>query len=248
MVILQVLIAAYGRDGIIRAASLDLPATDGVGYIIGWQRAGCVMDIPPQLRRPDIDVIATDTIGLAANRNILLDHASAPYLKFSDDDVTLTEQDLTDLIKAFDNYPDADILLTRFGSPTRTPSAPANTFVIQDAPRGYWPSAIEINIRRSKVALRFDTRFGLNSSRYPYGEDDIYIVDAIRSGLTVRYVPVMVGRHEHLSSGERIHPLDRKFLATKTAVLRRLHPFSWPLHIMAHIIRSLKDQFTGRRP
>ena len=95
--ILQVLIAAYGRDGIIRAASLDLPATDGVGYIIGWQRAGCVMDIPPQLRRPDIDVIATDTIGLAANRNILLDHASAPYLKFSDDDVTLTEQDLTDL-------------------------------------------------------------------------------------------------------------------------------------------------------
>ena len=82
------------------------------------------MDIPPQLRRPDIDVIATDTIGLAANRNILLDHASAPYLKFSDDDVTLTAQDLTDLIKAFDNYPDADILLTRFGSPTRTPSAP----------------------------------------------------------------------------------------------------------------------------
>lgn len=227
----------------MRAAGLDLPETDGVGYLIGWQRAGCGMDIPPQLRRPDIDVIATDTIGVAANRNILLDHASAPYLKFSDDDVTLTAQDLTDLIKAFDDYPDADILLTRFRSPTRTPSAPASTFVIQDAPRGYWPTAIEINIRRSKVALRFDTRFGPNSSHYPYGEDDTYIVDAIRSGLTVRYVPVMVGRHEHPSTGERLHPLDRSFLTTKAAVLRRLHPRSWPLRLGAHIVRSLPVLF-----
>lgn len=236
---LQVLIAAFGRDGIERAEALRLPAVDEVGYLIGWQRDGDTRPVPAGLKRHDITVIESDTRGVAVNRNILLRHAEAPLLKFSDDDVELTAAELCGLISAFDSHPEADILLTRYRSPWRETPVPRHSFLMHDAPKGYWPSAVEINIRKDRVPLLFDTRFGPNSGHYICGEDDAYIVDAIRRGLTIRYVPLFVGMHPGQSTGQRLHPLDRRFLLTKAAILRRLYSLSWPLRFGAHILRSV---------
>ena len=233
------LISTYGRAGIDRTAALRLPEVKEAGYLVGWQRGGDNGPVPQALIRPDMIVVESDTRGLAANRNMLLRRAEAPLLKISDDDV-----ELRDLIQAFDDNPDADILLSRYRSSAGDRPYPPHSFLLQDAPKGYWPASIEINIRKDRVPLLFDTRFGLNSGHYICGEDDAYIVDALRSGLIIRYVPVTVGTHHGLSTGQRLSPLDRRFLLTKAAILRRLHPYSWPLRLGAHIFRSLT---TSRR-
>ena len=241
---LQVLISTYGRAGIERTAALRLPEVKEAGYLVGWQRGGDRGPVPQELIRLDMIVVESETRGLAVNRNMLLRRAEAPLLKISDDDVELTAGELRDLVQAFDNNPDADILLSRYRSSEGDKPYPRHSFLLQDAPKGYWPSSIEINIRKDRVGLLFDTRFGLNSGHYICGEDDAYIADALRSGLIIRYVPVTVGAHDGLSTGRRLSPLDRRFLLTKAAILRRLHPYSWPLRLGVHILRSLT---TSRR-
>ena len=113
---LQVLISTYGRAGIERIAALRLPEVKETGYLVGWQRGGDRGPVPQELIRPDMIVVESETRGLAVNRNMLLRRAEAPLLKISDDDVELTAGELRDLVQAFDNNPDADILLSRYRS------------------------------------------------------------------------------------------------------------------------------------
>ena len=74
---LQVLISTCSPEGISRVAAMALPAVEGVEYLVMWQRheGG---EVPEALdERPDVRVMRSERIGLSANRNDLLDVATA---------------------------------------------------------------------------------------------------------------------------------------------------------------------------
>ena len=74
---LQVLISTCSPEGISRVAAMALPAVEGVEYLVMWQRheGG---EVPETLaERPDVRVMRSGRIGLSANRNDLLDVATA---------------------------------------------------------------------------------------------------------------------------------------------------------------------------
>ena len=75
---LEVLISAYGAEGLRRIARLPHPQVEGVHYLVSWQPAGAdVTDIPDELVvRDDFDLTVTETVGSACNRNNAIEHSN----------------------------------------------------------------------------------------------------------------------------------------------------------------------------
>lgn len=238
---LQVMICTFGADGIRRVAETAHPRVDGVEYLVSWQTAGMHSPVVPlSLReRPDFTVIATPTRGLSINRNNALSHATAPLLLVSDDDVVYTADRLKRVIAAFDRNPTDGFICFMFESAVAGKSYPAKEFSFDQAiPRGYYTSSIEIALRSealSKSGVRFDERFGLGA-RFGSGEEEILIADLLRAGIKGRFVPETIARHDDMTTGPRRADTDEA-VRTKGAVFRRIHPYTWPLRMIAHALR-----------
>lgn len=235
---LQVLVCTFGADGIRRVASSAHPRLDGVEYIVSWQQAGPT-PLPESLRRPDFKVYATDSTGLARNRNHALTKATAPLLLLSDDDVAYTAEGLQRVIDAFDSHPDCDLLTFRYESASGTKHYPGSPFPLNAPPKGYFASSIEIAFRRREPGktIWFNEHFGIGAD-FPSGEEDIFIRDCLDAGMKGMFVPATVARHDGATTSGRNLMLSSRPL-TKGAVFLRLHPRSWFARMIAHALREI---------
>ena len=102
---LSVTVSTIGRDGIERCALMQLPAVDGVEYVISWQKADD-QAIPAALVRDDIRVTTTPSIGLSNNRNNAIARSRGDVILIADDDVDYTETQLRSVIDIFRRHPD----------------------------------------------------------------------------------------------------------------------------------------------
>lgn len=234
---LQVMICTYGEEGIRRVAQSAHPAVPGVEYLVSWQTDGRA-DIPEALQRPDFRIVMTDTKGLSANRNNALANATAPLLLVSDDDADYSEEGLAAVIKAFGEYPDCGLLTFKYASAKHEKDYPSHGFSLDRVPKGYFVSSLEIAFRREAVQgkIWFNEFFGIGAM-FPSGEEDVFLRDCTLAGLIGRFVPEVIARHDGSTTSDR----NKKSVSmpqTKGAVFLHLHPFSWPLRMMAHISRQ----------
>lgn len=236
--ILEVLICAYGADGIRRVAEAAHPAVEGVRYLVSWQMPDGPADIPVELSRPDFSVHRSNTRGLSLNRNLALGLSSAPLLLIADDDLIYTRQSLEDVIRAFERNPDADLLAFRYGDAgggSRKPY-PAVATDLRSMPRGWYPSSVELALRAKRVRghFRFNENFG-SGREFFCGEEELFLHDILKAGLKGRFVPLTVCRHPGPTTQGRVEPLA--LAKVKGAVFVRLHPASWPLRMLLHAAR-----------
>ena len=248
--ILQVLIVAYGREGIDSVASLAHPEVEGVEYLVSWQTADCLeltvaapeeiqAAIPAALReREDFRIFPSDTSGVSLNRNLVLDRASAPLAICSDDDVAYLPEDLHNIIETFNRHPEADFIAFEYRSDTPK-RYPSESFDLARPPKGYYIGGPEMAFRLERIrrhGIRFNEWFGIGCE-FPAGEEDLFLADCLDAGLKCIFLPVAVCRHDGDSTGEREH-LSPTFIRTKGAILGRLHPATWPLRMILHALRS----------
>ena len=136
-----------------------------------------------------IRMLSSNTKGVGINRNLALQLAEADILLFADDDVTYYDGTLQGVIDAFRELPDADVIffgidMTRNGEIFDRRRNRVKRLHIWNALRY---GAARMAVRRDAVKkkrLSFSTLFG-GGCRYCSGEDTLFIVDAIRSGLRV---------------------------------------------------------------
>lgn len=233
---LEVLVSTYGSDGIFRIASGGYPVVDGVAYLVGWQGDGNTA-IPESLRdRDDIRIIRMQGKGLSRSRNELLDEAAAPLLLFADDDLEYNVASLRRLINESDAHPETDLFLMRHESAFGK-IYPAVQCNLSGMPRGWYPSSIEIAVRRERLPkdVRFDTDFGVGSGKFICGEEELWLHDALKSGMNGIFLPIEICRHDGETTGTRNAAIRERIMA-KGAVIKRLHPFSWPLRMLRHLL------------
>lgn len=236
---LQVLIATMGAEGIRSVAASSHPPVAGVEYLVGWQMPEG--EIPDTLRRPDFRILPHSTRGLSRNRNFLLDLATAPLALISDDDISYTEEGLRKVIDAFDRNPHADILTFRYETGKYRKEYPDGGFDLSSPPKGYYLTSFELAFRTHPVAgtdVRFNEYFGLGSRCFISGEEILFLHDLLKKGLRGRHIPEIVCVHpDEPTTGRRASDLPLH-LAAKGAVVARLHPFTWPLRMVTHLMRS----------
>ena len=201
---LDVAIATHTPAGIGRVARQNLPKMHGVRYVVSWQSHEGAGVPESLLQRSDIDIYRFDAEGQSANRNNALRHCTGDIILIADDDVTYTARGLGALMDIFDADGDID-LVTFIGNnyPGRKfPSEPVA--FSRRLPRHYHVCGIEIAFRRSaEPEAAFCTELGLNSPRLHGGEDEMFLLSAMRRGLRCKFFPVEVCRHRGESTGSK---------------------------------------------
>lgn len=192
---LDILICSLNK-GIVRIADVLREPRPDVRYIVSFQYTDeRYLDlIPDALReRPDVAVYKYRGQGLSANRNLALDKATADLVMYADDDIRFTPECFDTIFDTFAAHPGLDVAFfcasTYRGKPLK--NYPAAETDITALPDTYSISTIEMVCRRASIKgrVRFDERFGLGTKFLTCGEEDVWLADALRAGLRMRYFP-----------------------------------------------------------
>lgn len=246
---LQVLVAAYGEAGIARVAEGRHPAVEGVEYLIGWQTKGVLR--PDELlgryefltKREDIKILPHDSEGVSRNRNYLLEHATAPLALLSDDDVDYSEEQLPKVIKAFAEHKDYGFITFRYDTAPqwRKHYPGSGDFDLRHPPRFYYSGAIEMAFRVEAVrraGVCFNEHFGFGKDEFLSGEDTVFMHSVLRKGIRGLHVASTICYHRGGASTSRREGANPRFIESKGAIAGWLHPFTWPLRMVAEARRQ----------
>lgn len=200
---LDILVATLGEEGIKRVSEMIIPPHPQIRYVIAWQNDG-ETEVPSPLRREDVNVIQHPTRGLSLNRNVAIRHATSDVCLIMDDDETFTLDQMTTVVRSFEERHYADIILFRFmGCEAETKYYPEKEYIIKSKPaRFHYVNEIEIAFRRTSVQgkLQFNELLGLGAPVIHCGEGEAFIFTALRRGLTCVFVPEDIVSHPHPST------------------------------------------------
>jgi glycosyltransferase involved in cell wall biosynthesis len=143
-----------------------------------------------------VRMVTTAHRGVGRNRNIALLYASADILMFSDDDMQYRQHYEQYVIKAFESLPKADIIIFNIDPISAVTSRRINTKVkrvhLFNVLNYGFP---RVAIRRAAVEranLWVSTWFG-GGAKYCSGEDNLFLVRALKSGLKIYTYPLYIG-------------------------------------------------------
>lgn len=183
---------------------------------------------PPDLELPGVRMYSMRERGISRSRNRALERARGKLLAIVDEDIEYLPGALATLRRGFAAHPRAAVVTFQFV--VRETGEPSKRY----APRAFEHSRLsaasvtsfEITLRRELAGhLRFDERFGLGAP-LTSGEENIWLQDVLRQGLTAGYFPEPLCDHPGLTSGHRgWTELEAR---TKGALLRRMYPAAWP--------------------
>lgn len=213
MLSLDLAVATHRPEGILRVARMVLPPADGVRYVVSWQdHRGA--DIPDELKRPDVEIHRLDTVGQSLNRNNAISHCTADIILHSDDDLTYTRNAFDDIRRTFEENPGVDVATFKsiHGDLSKFPSE--ETELNKRLPKGYYASCIEIAFRRATAGdCRCCRELGLASERFHGGEDEMFLLSAIKRGLRCRFFPIVICEHRHESTGTKGYVTPQNLMA-----------------------------------
>ncbi len=179
---------------------------------------------PEPSAREHVQVFHYREKGLSRSRNRALQHATTDLCLIGDDDVRYPQSAENIIVDAFNNNPSADIITFQ----AQTPDGALLNKRYAARQHGHTRRSImhvsscEIAFRTASIqsaGLRFDEHFGLGAD-FPTGEENIFLLDALRCGLNIRYIPVPVVVHSAHSSGSNFFNHD--LIAAKGAMFCRM--------------------------
>ncbi len=138
-----------------------------------------------------------DERGVGLNRNNLLLRASADIILFADDDVVYNDGYRETVLKAFEEHPNADMIIFNV-IPMPDTIDPCR---ITSWHRIRWYNclrygAVRLAVRLSSIResnVFYTLLFG-GGARYSSGEDSLFLMDCIKSGMKVYGYPADIGR------------------------------------------------------
>lgn len=209
MTTLDILICTFNK-GIVRVGELLLEPREGIQYIVSYQyNDERYLDLVPESLRERDDVILFEHRGqgLSANRNLALEKSQADLYMFADDDERFTPDTFQTILGTFASHPELDVAFftatTYTGKPLK--AYPAEELTLTGMPETYDISTIEMVCRsRVKNLVRFDERFGLGAQFLTCGEEEIWMEDAVRAGLSMRFFPMKTVETSTLLKRRRI--------------------------------------------
>lgn len=135
-------------------------------------------------------MIYTKERGLSRSRNMAIKYASGDICLVCDDDEVLESDYVDKITKAFEINKNIDIIAFRLNHPTKKFSMKTHSInILKCAKIGSW----QISFRRSKIynKVRFCEKMGSGTGNGG-GEENKFLVDCIKKGLKIIYVPDLI--------------------------------------------------------
>ena len=234
---MDVAIATWQPEGILRVEAMNLPRVPGVRYVVSWQLPGPDPVVPESLaRRDDVFICYTNELGVGANRLNACNHCNAPIILNSDDDLVYTSAQIQSVIDTFEANPDVDLATFRYdGTDKHYPASRCD--LAFPLPKGYHVACFEIAVRSHVLKqIAFDPRFG--APLFISGEDSKFMFDALKSKVHCTFFPITICTHNHLTTGER--PMPKGVALAEGCLIRLQYPASWILRVPLKAWRNKK--------
>ena len=193
-------------------------------------------------------MITTATRGVGRNRNVGLDAADGDILLLSDDDVVYRDDMPTEVLKAFGDCPQADVIIfgmdmVRDGQVFETRSEPHRRVRIWNAMKY---GTYRIAIRREallRTYIRFHESFG-GGCPFSAGEDSLFIKSCLDNGLRIYTHPYVLGTCCKDRSSWFVGYND-KYFYDKGVLVRHLFPHTAYLMALYFAVRFKRDTHVG---
>ncbi|MGN0243018.1 MAG: glycosyltransferase family A protein [Lachnospiraceae bacterium] len=133
--------------------------------------------------------------GVGLSRNTALMRASADIVEFADDDMIFTDTHQADVLREFEEHPEADAIL--FSLESLNPKRPLlkiKHFGKVSKMEALKYGCARLAVRREKIIynnITFSLLFG-GGATYGSGEDTLFLQDCIRAGMKVYKSPIKV--------------------------------------------------------
>ncbi|WP_162300044.1 glycosyltransferase family 2 protein [Kineobactrum sediminis] len=168
----------------------------------------------------------SSTQGLSQSRGLALSLSTAQYIWFLDDDIDVQFSGLLDIVDVIKSE-EPDFLTAMFedldGNQFKNYSSKCFFHSQLTVMR---VSSIEIFVKRCQfidAGIKFDNQFGLGA-KYPSGEENIFLSDALKAGLWGIFYPIVVARHPPMTSGRNFS--SSFILRSKGAMFARIFGLS----------------------
>lgn len=182
---------------------------------------------------------STTQRGLSRSRNMAIEHSHADICLISDDDEIYAEGYEEKLVKAFTEYPKADVILFQVQNDigkTFSPH-PFRVGYIKALKFASW----QIAFRRDsimKADIRFDVEMG-SGTGHGSNEETKFLYDCLRKRLQLQYVPVEIARLIPESESQWFKGFDTKyFLNRGWSTARYMGKFFGTLYVTYFAIRK----------
>ena len=191
---LEVLISALEKDPFKLAAHMNLEC-DAV--IVDQTGRDHCFDFRTE-NGLTVKVMESCDRGVGKSRNMALDLADSKIVLLSDDDIVYKKGYADSVLKAFSSNPGVDIILFNLDvtEGRRTYHIDNPTYVYKWSVGRYPAYAAALRLENIRSAgVRFSTLFG-GGAKYSNGEDSLFFMDCLKAGLTIKAVPVSIGKEE----------------------------------------------------
>lgn len=165
-----------------------------------------------------VRMISTTQRGLSRSRNMALQESRADICLLADDDEQFHPEYRERILQAFSRYPDAAVIAFDLEN--------KSTRIKPAATRVNWLNSLklcscQLALRRDKIlqeGIAFDPYMGSGSGN-GCGEENKFLLDCLKAGLKIYYVPEVIARLE-TSHSEWFAGFDRKFFYQRGASTR----------------------------
>lgn len=239
---LDVAVSTNKKDGILRVEEMlkPLPVQSNVKYIVSWQDSQG-LSIPEYLEtRKDVEIYRLDVKGLSNNRNNAIAHCKGDIILIADDDLEYFPDFAKTVRSEFEKNPCLDLAIFKvdFLNKKTYPAKECNLSL--PFPKNYFVTSMEIAFRRERVKdLRFWPEMGLGAPKMHCGEEELFVVSAIKRKLNCQFFPTFICRHPKPTTGDNISP---EILRAQGFIISIIYPFSGILRIPLKAFRLKKSR------
>lgn len=176
--------------------------------------------------------------GVGLNRNNALMRADGDICLFADDDMTYCDDYVEIVTRAFEEQPDADVIV--FNLIEKTPSR----FVIQKKTKVNYLNYLRYGTARVAVKLKsvrengiyFNQCFG-GGTEYCHGEDNLFLTACLNKGLKIYAVPAYIATLTEERPSSWNAGYDEKYLRDQGHLYRAISRRLWRLLCLQDALR-----------
>lgn len=176
-----------------------------------------------------MEVVRLDKKGLSNNRNNALDHCTADLVLIADDDLEYYPNFSDVIFETFaekeenkENDLDLAVFKIDFSPPKHYPSKDCRLKL--PLPKNYYCSSVEIVFRREKFKeRRFYPEIGLGNDRIQCGEDELFLISALKRNFSCKFINKSIGRHPSETTGQKV---SSGILRGNGLIIRLIYPLS----------------------
>lgn len=228
---LDILISTFGQR-MPHIATILLPEEIGVHYYICHQNVPSNTAMPDFINRNDVTYIASDTIGVAKSRNILIKRATADIIYFCDDDVRLREDIYTLLVNQHQKFSDNVILFSIKDDNGSFRKNYPREIIKKTRMNILSVGTIEISIKNKKVP-EFPEDMGAGSN-LPIGDEAVFLSRVLADKGTILFFPETIAFHPMESTG--LVP-DARSVIARGVTLKRVFGIMAPFLAIVFFIK-----------